>query len=89
MFRQIDKSQPDNRHPHGRSTLVLWAEAGRGMHNESWKFAVEIEQLGDEYFVRVIEDGRVAIRAFDRLSDAETFAESERVRVNVANVVRR
>jgi hypothetical protein len=56
------------------------------VHNQSWKFAVEIEQIGGEYFVRVIEDGRVAIRAFDRISDAETFAESERVRVNVANV---
>ena len=69
--------------------MVSCGRIGAGMDNQSWKFAVEIEQLGDEYFVRVIEDGRVAIRAFDRLSDAETFAEGERARVNVANVVRR
>jgi hypothetical protein len=57
------------------------------MDKPSWKWAVEIEQLGDTQFVRVIEDGNVSIRgAFKRLPDAEHFAESERRRLNLPSI---
>ena len=56
---------------------------------QSWKWAVELEQLGGTSFVRIIEDGNVRIRAFDRMSDAESFAESERRRLNLSSVFRR
>ena len=70
--------------------MMLWAEAGFwGMHNQNWRFAVEIEQLGGRQLVRVIDDGNVTMRSFDSLYDAETFAEEERVRLKVAKVVRR
>ena len=56
---------------------------------QSWKFAVEIEQIGGREYVRVIDDGNVSIRGFDRLPDAERFAESERQRLNLPKIVYR
>jgi hypothetical protein len=52
--------------------------------------AVEIEQMGGRSYVRSIEaGGSVRMHGFDIAADAEVFAESERARMNVANVVRR
>ena len=59
------------------------------MINNSWRWTVEIEQLGGRSYVRTIEDGSVHIRGFDRGLEAEVFAESERVRLNVTEVVYR
>lgn len=56
------------------------------MGDQSWKFAVEIEQLDGMAIVRTIEDGNVSIRTFDNLTDAESFAEGERLRLNITNV---
>jgi hypothetical protein len=57
------------------------------MARQAWAWAVEIEQLGGRHFVRTIEDGNVRLRAFDRVPDAEQFAESERVRLNLDLIV--
>jgi hypothetical protein len=59
------------------------------MQGQSWKWAVEIEQLGERHFVRVIEDGNVSLRGFDLLPDAQRFAEGERQRMNLPLVVHR
>ena len=53
------------------------------MCDQSWKWAVEIQQLVGRQFVCVVEDGNVSIRGFDCLPDAERFAESERRRMNL------
>jgi hypothetical protein len=50
---------------------------------------IEIEQLGGRQYVRVIENGNVKIRGFALLLEAETFAESERMRLGLTKVVRR
>ena len=59
------------------------------MINNSWRWTVEIEQLGGRSYVRIIENGEVRIRGFDRGPDAESYAEGERLRLNLTNVVRR
>ena len=59
------------------------------METQSWRWAVEIEQLDGRQFVRIIEDGVVRMRGFDHLPDAERFAEGERQRMNLANIVYR
>ena len=52
--------------------------------------AVEIEKLGSRSYVRSIEaGGKVRMHGFDTPSEAETFAESERARLNVTKVVHR
>jgi hypothetical protein len=50
---------------------------------------VEIEQLAGRQFVRVIENGEVSIRRFDRVMEAEAFADGERTRLGLSKVVRR
>ena len=59
------------------------------MINNSWRWTVEIEQLGGRSYVRIIENGEVRIRGFDRRPDAESYAEGERLRLNLTSVVRR
>jgi hypothetical protein len=54
----------------------------------SWNFAVEIESLGGRHYVRVIENGSVTMRRFDRVMDAEQCAETERMRLGLAKAVR-
>jgi hypothetical protein len=56
------------------------------MRDQSWKWTVEIRELGDRQFVCVIEDGNVRIRGFDRLPDAESFAQLERQRISLPSV---
>ena len=57
------------------------------MRDQSWKWAVETQQLDGRQFVCVIEDGNVSIRGFDCLPDAERYAESERRRKNLSVTV--
>jgi hypothetical protein len=57
------------------------------MRDQSWKWAVEIQKLGDRQFVCVVEDGNPSIRGFDRLPDAECFAQLERQRMSLPGVV--
>jgi hypothetical protein len=59
------------------------------MRDQSWKWAVEIQQRGGRQFVCVIEDGNVSIRGFDCVLEAERFAESERRRMNLPVIVYR
>jgi hypothetical protein len=56
---------------------------------EAWRWAVEIDQMDGQQFVRVIDDGKVSIRAFRHLPDAERFAESERQRMKLPRIVYR
>ena len=52
--------------------------------------AVEIERIGGRLLVRSIAAGGIIrMHGFDLWVDAETFAESERVRLEVTKVVRR
>ncbi|MDX8481091.1 hypothetical protein RFN28_21900 [Mesorhizobium sp. VK24D] len=51
------------------------------MNNQPWKTSVEIDEIGNALYVRVIEDGVVNIRAFKSLTEAKSFATSERVRL--------
>ena len=52
--------------------------------------AVEIERIGGRLFVRSIAAGGIIrMHGFDLWVDAESFAESERVRLYAPKVVRR
>jgi hypothetical protein len=62
--------------------MGLWA-----MHNQSWQTAVELDEYGGRAFVRVIENGVVRIRAFKLQSEAVAFAQSERERLGVSQIV--
>jgi hypothetical protein len=54
------------------------------MINQSWKTAVEIEEAGSRVFVRVIENGVVAIRSFNMHSEALAFAQAEKQRLGLS-----
>ena len=56
---------------------------------QAWRWAVEIDQMDGQLFVRVIDDGKVSIRGFSHLPDAERFAEGERQRMNLPRIVYR
>lgn len=51
------------------------------MGNQSWKMAVELDMAGGRPFVRVIDNGVVHIRLFEKQSEAEAFAQIEKVRL--------
>jgi hypothetical protein len=51
------------------------------MSNQAWKTSVEIDEVENALYVRVIEDGVVNIRAFKSLIEAKSFAKSERARL--------
>ena len=59
------------------------------MGNQSWKTAVELDEAGGKPFVRVIEDGVVHIRSFERQSEAAAFAQNEKVRLGIEQIVKR
>ena len=59
------------------------------MGNQSWKTAVELDEAGGKPFVRVIEDGVVHIRSFERQSEATAFAQSEKERLGIERIVTR
>ncbi|TGP83794.1 hypothetical protein EN836_13770 [Mesorhizobium sp. M1C.F.Ca.ET.193.01.1.1] len=59
---------------HGKETLMI---------KQPWKTAVEIEELENRHYVRVIEDGAVSIKGFSSRADAKTFAHSERARLGI------
>ena len=54
------------------------------MSNQSWKTAVEIDEVGGRVFVRVIEDGVVGIRSFNMHSEALAFAQAEKKRLGLS-----
>ncbi|OHV87890.1 hypothetical protein [Mesorhizobium sp. ORS 3428] len=51
------------------------------MKNQPWRTSVEIDEVADALYVRVIEDGIVNIKAFKSLTEAKSFVKSERVRL--------
>ncbi|WP_176478070.1 MULTISPECIES: hypothetical protein [unclassified Mesorhizobium] len=54
------------------------------MNKQSWKTAVEIVgEFRSRHYVRIIEDGVVSIKAFDSHTEAETFAASEKARLEI------
>src|SRR5262249_42332141 len=64
--------------------LACGRVGGWTMRDQSWKWAVDIQEIGGRLYVGTIEDGNVRIRGFDHLSDAEHFAEGERERLGVS-----
>ncbi|CDX24739.1 conserved hypothetical protein [Mesorhizobium sp. ORS 3324] len=53
------------------------------MNNQAWKTSVEIDELENALYVRVIENGVVNIKAFKSLTEAKSFAKSERARLAI------
>jgi hypothetical protein len=49
---------------------------------------IEIEECAGEWFVRVVEHGRETVRNFDLESFAISYAEGERIRLGLEEVVR-
>jgi len=58
------------------------------MSNQAWKTSVEIDEVENALYVRVIEDGVVNIRAFKSLTEAKSFAKSERARLVLDTPIR-
>lgn len=54
------------------------------MNKQPWKTSVEIEEVEDRYYVRVIEDGVVNIKGFSSKGDAKAFAQDEQARLGLA-----
>ncbi|WP_189510208.1 MULTISPECIES: hypothetical protein [unclassified Mesorhizobium] len=55
----------------------------------TWRTSVEIEELENRHYVRVIEDGTVSIKGFGSQSEAKTFANSERVRLGLGTPLKK
>ncbi|RJT40712.1 hypothetical protein D3227_09270 [Mesorhizobium waimense] len=53
------------------------------MQKQPWKTSVEIEELGNRHYVRVIENGAVSIKGFGSQADAKAFAQGERARLGL------
>ncbi|WP_292305062.1 hypothetical protein, partial [Mesorhizobium sp.] len=53
------------------------------MNKQPWKWSVEIEELANRHYVRVIEDGVVSIKGFGSQADAKAFANSESSRLGL------
>ena len=53
------------------------------MNEQLWKTSVEIEELGDRQYVRVIEGGAVSVKGFRSRADAKAFAHGERTRLGI------
>ena len=59
------------------------------MDDQLWRTAVELDAVGGRPFVRVIESGVVSIRLFKVESEAAAFAQSERNRLRLSQIVTR
>ncbi|MDG4889576.1 hypothetical protein [Mesorhizobium sp. WSM4887] len=53
------------------------------MNKQPWKWSVEIEEIANRHYVRVIEDGVVSMKEFGSRADAEAFAYSECARLGL------
>ncbi len=53
------------------------------MNTQPWKTSVEIEELGNRHYVRVIEDGVVSVKRFLSRENARDFAQAEQVRLGL------
>ena len=53
------------------------------MDKQPWKTSIEIEELGDRHYVRVIEDGAVGIKGFHSQASARAFAHGEQARLSL------
>jgi hypothetical protein len=53
------------------------------MNQQPWKTSVEIEEVENRHYVRVIEDGVVSIKGFSSQGDAKTFARREQARLGL------
>ncbi|MDX8451134.1 hypothetical protein RFM98_00010 [Mesorhizobium sp. VK9D] len=53
------------------------------MNKQPWKWSVEIEELENRHYVRVIEDSAVSIKSFGSQADAKAFANRERARLGL------
>lgn len=53
------------------------------MNKSFVKDSVEIDEVENRYYVRVIEDGAVRIKGFSSPSDAKSFAKSEKARLGL------
>jgi len=58
------------------------------VQNGNTQTAVEVVEAIGEWFVRVIEDGQEQSRSFELESYAIAFAEGQRIRLHLDNVVR-
>jgi hypothetical protein len=56
---------------------------GDFMNTQPWKTSVEIEELGNRHYVRVIEDGVVSVKGFHSRADAKAFAQGEQARLGL------
>ncbi|MFK0690284.1 hypothetical protein ACFX5Q_19060 [Mesorhizobium sp. IMUNJ 23033] len=52
-------------------------------NTQPWKTSVEIEELGNRHYVRVIEDGVVSVKRFLSRENATDFAQAEQVRLGL------
>ena len=53
------------------------------MNKQPWKTSVEIEELGNKHYVRIIEDGVVSVKGFRSRADAKTCAQDEQARLGL------
>jgi hypothetical protein len=57
-------------------------------HDGPNQAAVEVVEACGEWFVRVVEDGQAHTRSFDQESFALSFAEGQRLRLKLPEIVR-
>ncbi|MDX8449933.1 hypothetical protein [Mesorhizobium captivum] len=50
--------------------------------------SVEIDEIENRHYVRVIEDGAVRIKTFGSQADAKSFAKSEKARLGLEAPIR-
>ena len=50
------------------------------MNKQTWKTSVEIDEVENRHYVRVIENGIISIKAFSSKAEAKSFANGERSR---------
>ncbi|OBQ94097.1 hypothetical protein [Mesorhizobium sp. AA23] len=53
------------------------------MSYQPWKWSVEVEEIANRSYVRIIEDGVISIRGFESEANAKSFAHSERARLGL------
>jgi hypothetical protein len=56
------------------------------MNKQTWKTSVEIDEVENRHYVRVIENGVISIKAFASKAEANSFANGERSRLGIDTV---
>ncbi len=63
--------------------MTFQIKRGNSMNTQLWKTSVEIEEVENTHYVRVIEDGVVSVKGFLSREDASDFARGEQARLGL------